>query len=104
MKQYKKSWDYKIYNDENLPDSGYETVAIVFSAISYIMSIGAATIIASYVVSHGANLVVVAILFLTGVSLLSLLVAITNNIRACARLRKLRQITRAKENQDKSPA
>ena len=104
MKQYRKSWDYKIYNDENLPDSGYEMAAIVFSVISYLMVIISAAMISTYIVLRGANCVIVAFLIGTGVSLISLLVAITNNICACARLRKLRLIVKSKENPKRSPA
>ena len=104
MKQYRKSWDYKIYNDENLPDSGYEIAAIVFSVISYLMVIISAAMISTYIVLRGANCVIVAFLIGTGVSLISLLAAITNNICACARLRKLRLIVKSKENPKRSPA
>ena len=104
MKQYRKSWDYKIYNDENLPDSGYEMAAIIFSVISYLMVIISAGMISTYIVLRGANCVIVAFLIGTGVSLISLLVAITNNICACARLRKLRLIVKSKENPKRSPA
>ena len=105
MKQYRKSLDYKIYNDENLPDSGYEMAAIIFSVVSYLMVIISAGMISTYIVLEGANGIIIAFLIGTGVSLISLLAAITNNICACARLRKLRLIVRSKEvNQDKSPA
>ena len=55
MKQYRKSWDYKIYNDENLPDSGYEMAAIIFSVVSYLMVIISAGMISTYIVLEGAN-------------------------------------------------